>query len=98
TNLLTSLPTGTYTDYLGGLLGGFSLTSTGSAGGGNYNAANFMLPAHTVCVWQYTPSTSTPQAGAVEPTVAHPGVTVSITGQGFGASTGTVKFGTTTAT
>ena len=98
TNLLTSLPTGTYTDYLGGLLGGLSLTSTGSAGGGNYNAANFMLPPHAVCVWQYNPSTSSPQVGAIEPTVAPPGVTVSITGQGFGTTTGTVKFGTTAAT
>jgi glycosidase len=92
----TSLPTGSYADYLS-TLSGVSLSS-GAASGGFYNAASLSLPANSVSVWQRDPSVSVAQLGNVTPTAAQPGVKVTIAGQGFGASQGTVKFGTTTAT
>jgi hypothetical protein len=95
--LFTSLPAGTYSDYLNGLLGGFSATVS-SGSGGNNPVANFTLPAHTVAVWQYTENTSTPQIGSIGPTVAQSGVKVTIGGRNFGTTQGTVKFGTTNAT
>ena len=95
--LLTSLPTGTYSDYLTGLVGGVALTST-TANGSNWNTASFTLPANSVSVWQRDPTVSVAQLGNVTPTAAQPGVKVIISGQGFGAATGSVKFGTTAAT
>lgn len=95
-NLVTGLPTGSYADYLGGLLSGLSLTSNGAVGGG-YAASNLTLPAHSVSVWQRDPSVATPQLGNVTPTAAQPGVKVEIAGQGFGSAAGTVKFGTVSA-
>ena len=95
--LLTALPAGTYSDYLGGLLGGSSLTVT--TGSGNNNpAGNFTLPAHAVAVWQSTSSPSTPQVGSIGPTIGQPGMKVTIAGKGFGSSQGSVLFGTTAAT
>lgn len=96
TGLLTALPTGTYTDYLTNLTAGVSLTAT-TANGSNYNTANFSLPANSVSVWQRDPAVSLAQLGNVTPTAGQPGVKVMISGQGFGASTGAVKFGTTAA-
>jgi glycosidase len=97
TGLNSSLPVGTYTDYLTGLLGGSSITvSTGT--GGNNPVAAFSLPAHTVAVWQFTEGPALPQIGSVGPTSAQPGVKVTIGGRNFGTTAGTVKFGTTTAT
>ncbi|HLL17077.1 MAG TPA: alpha-amylase family glycosyl hydrolase [Pyrinomonadaceae bacterium] len=97
TGLSTALPAGTYSDTLTGLLGGSSI-SVAAGTGGNNPVANFTLPAHTVAVWSFAQSPSTPQVGAIGPTVAHPGVRVTIGGKNFGTTTGTVKFGTTTAT
>ncbi|MGE4073077.1 MAG: alpha-amylase family glycosyl hydrolase [Lysobacterales bacterium] len=94
--LVTSLPTGTYTDYLSGLVSGVSLTATGAVSGG-YGTANFSLPANSVSVWQRDPATSSAQLGNVTPTAAQPGVKVVISGQGFGSATGSVKFGATAA-
>jgi glycosidase len=95
-NLVTWLPTGTYADYLGGLLGGVSLTATSATGGG-YDTNGPTVPANSVSVWQRDPAVSTPQLGNVTPTAAQPGVRVSIAGHGFGGSTGTVRFGSTAA-
>jgi len=95
--LNTALPAGTYSDYLTGLLGGSSITvSTGS--GGNNPVTNFTLPAHTVAVWQFTEGSAPPEVGSIGPTVGQSGVKVTIAGRNFGSSTGSVKFGTTTAT
>jgi glycosidase len=97
--LNSSLPAGTYGDYLTNLLGGSSITvSTGT--GGNNPVAAFSLPAHTVAVWQYAETSASPQVGSIGPTSAQPGVKVTIGGKNFGATqgTGNVKFGTTTAT
>ena len=94
--LVTSLPTGSYADYLDNLVGGVSLSALSATTGG-YSTANFALPANSVSVWQRDPSTTTAQLGNVTPTAAQPGVKVIIAGQGFGASTSNVRFGTTAA-
>ncbi len=93
--LFTSLPPGTYSDYMGGLLGGFSITVKN--GGGNNPVVNFNLPAHTVAVWQFQPGTPvTPVLASVGPDVAQPGVQVTLAGSFTG--TNTVKFQTMAAT
>jgi glycosidase len=97
TGLNTSLPAGSYSDYLTGLVGGSSITVSAGTGGNNPVTA-FSLPANTVAVWQFTEGTAPPQIGSIGPTVAQPGVRVTIGGKNFGATQGTVKFGTTTAT
>lgn len=94
--LTTSLPTGTYTDYLAGLIGGVSLSS-GSASGSMFNAGGLTLAPNSVSVWQRDPSVTVAQLGNVTPTAAQAGVKVTIAGQGFGSSTGIVKFGATNA-
>jgi glycosidase len=92
TGLVTALPAGSYSDYLGGLLGGSGIT-VGSGGA----VTAFTLPAHTVAVWQFTTAATGPQVGSIGPTIGQPGMKVTIAGKGFGASTGTVLFGTTAA-
>jgi glycosidase len=95
--LNTSLPVGTQTDNLTGLLGGVSIT-VGSGTGGNNPVTTFTLPAHAVSVWQFTEGAASPEIGSIGPTAGQPGVKTVIAGRNFGASGGTVKFGTTTAT
>jgi len=93
--LFTSLPAGTYNDYLGGLLGGSPITVTD--GGGNNPVSNFTLPAHTVAIWTFSPDTpTTPVLASAGPDVAQPGVQVTLAGSFAGNNT--VKFGTTPAT
>lgn len=94
--LLTSLPAGTYSDYLGGLLGGSGLTVSNGSGGNN-PASNFTLNAHTVAVWQSVGTAAAPEVGSIGPTIGQPGMKVTIAGKGFGTSTGQVLFGTTAA-
>ncbi len=94
--LNTALPAGTYSDYLGGLEGGNSLAvSPGS--GGNNPAGSFTIAPHSVSVWQVQAAASAPQVGSIGPHVGQPGMTVTIDGDGFGATTGSVLFGSTTA-
>ncbi len=80
----TALPDGTYADYLGGMLGGVSVTVSGGAVANNA----VTLPAHSVSVWQVQ-GAGTAQAGALTPTRGQAGTRVAITGTGFGASRGT---------
>lgn len=94
--LLTALPAGTYSDYLGGLLGGSGLTVTAGSMGNN-PANNFTLPAHTVVVWQSVSTPAAPEVGSIGPTVGQLGMTVTIAGKGFGTTPGQVAFGTTAA-
>jgi glycosidase len=95
--LYTALPAGTYADYLGGLQGGNGLTvATGS--GGNNPANNYTIAPHSVSVWQYQLPASTPEVGSIGPHVGQPGMTVTIAGDGFGATTGSVLFGSSAAT
>ena len=93
-NLFTALPTGDYSDFLGGALGGLSITVKN--GGGNNPVNDFKLPAHTVAVWTFSPATATtPVLASVGPDIAQPGVQVTLAGSFSG--TNTVKFGTTVA-
>jgi glycosidase len=94
--LNTALPPATYSDYLTGLLGGFAITVSSGSGGNNPVAA-FNLPANTVAVWQSTATAAAPQVGSIGPTIGQSGTKVTIAGKGFGASTGSVLFGATTA-
>ncbi len=96
TGLNTALPAGSYGDYLGGLMGGLSISVSAGSGGNNPVTA-FTIPAHSVSVWQYASSASAPEVGSIGPTVAQPNVNVTIAGKGFGSSTGTVLFGSTAA-
>ncbi|WP_425452270.1 alpha-amylase family glycosyl hydrolase [Paenibacillus sambharensis] len=91
--LTTSLPGGTYTDVLGGTLNGSDIT-VGSSG----SVSAFNLPAGGVGVWQYTANQTTPVIGNVGPDLGKAGSTVTIDGRGFGATKGTVYFGTTAVT
>jgi glycosidase len=95
--LFTSLPVGARSDYLSGSFGGSSIT-VNSGSGGNNPVANFTLGAHAIAVWSFIEGTAPPEIGSIGPTAAQPGVNVTIGGNNFGAATGTVKFGTTTAT
>jgi glycosidase len=97
TGLNTSLPTGSYSDYMTGLLSGPSITVTSGTGGNNPVNA-FSLPAHSVAVWQFTEGAAAPEIGSIGPTLGQPGVKVTIAGRNFGSTAGTVKFGTTAAT
>jgi glycosidase len=97
TGLNTALPAGTYADTLAGLLSGGSLTvATGS--GSNNPATAFSLGPSTVAVWQKQVNATTPEVGSIGPYVGQPGMTVTIAGDGFGTSTGSVLIGTTAAT
>ncbi|OBZ13925.1 alpha-amylase [Bacillus sp. FJAT-26390] len=90
--LLTSLAAGTYADVLGGTLNGNSITA---ASGGAVNT--FSLAAGAVGVWEYT-AASAAQIGNFGPEMGKAGNTVTIDGTGFGATKGTVFFGTTAVT
>jgi glycosidase len=94
--LYTALPPGSYSDYLGRLLGGASLAVSAGSGGNN-PANNFTLNAHTVAVWQSVGAPAAPEVGSIGPTVGQPGMKVVIAGKGFGTSTGQVLFGSTAA-
>lgn len=91
--LSTSLPNGTYTDVLGGLLYGESATVS------NGNIQSFTLGGGEVCVWSYNPTmdSNTPCIGDVISTMGRAGNTVYIYGQGLGGNP-TVKFGDAVAT
>ncbi|WP_158057182.1 alpha-amylase family glycosyl hydrolase [Halorussus halophilus] len=91
--LFTALPQGSYSDQLDGILDGFS-TSVNSDG----SIDTFSMGPRTVCVWEYTGDTTSPALGHVGPTMGTPGHTVTIDGEGFGSSTGSVQFGSTDAT
>ncbi|HWE84546.1 MAG TPA: alpha-amylase family glycosyl hydrolase [Terracidiphilus sp.] len=96
TGLNTALPPGTYADYLGGLQAGNSLTVT-SGSGGNNSANNYAIAPASVSVWQYQANATAPEVGSIGPHVGQPGMTVTIAGDGLGASQGSVLFGSTAA-
>jgi glycosidase len=91
--LSTSLPAGTYSDELTGLLFGSSVSVSGG------QIASFSLSGGEVDVWSYNPSlgTTIPRIGDVVATSGRAGNTVYVYGTGLGGTV-TVKFGTTTAT
>jgi glycosidase len=94
--LLTALPAGTYANVLGGLQGGNNLTVTAGSSGNN-PAANYTMAPHSVSVWQSQVNATAPEVGSIGPHVGQPGMTVTIAGDGFGAATGSVLFGTSPA-
>src|SRR5712691_1811455 len=96
TGLNTALPAGNYSDSLSGMLGGSGITVSAGSGGNN-PVTNFTLGAHTAAVWQFTASAAAPEVGSMGPTVGQSATTVTIAGKGFGGSTGSVLFGTTSA-
>ncbi|MEO3859062.1 alpha-amylase family glycosyl hydrolase [Acrocarpospora sp. B8E8] len=91
--LSTTIPAGTYTDQLTGLLGGASTTVAGG------QLPSFTLSGGEVNVWSYNPSlgTTIPRIGDVVSTSGRAGNTAYIYGTGLGGAV-TVKFGTVTAT
>ncbi len=95
--LNTALPSGNYTDYLGGLMSGPGITVT-TGSGGNNPVTGFTIPAHSVAVWQFNSTATVPEVGSIGPTLGQAGVKVTIAGKGFGSSTGSVLVGTTAAT
>ena len=97
TNLNTALPAGTYTDYLGGLLNGLSL-KVNSGTTGNNPATSFTIPANSVSVWQVAGGEPGPAVGSIGPTVGQPGMTVTIAGDSFGSSKGSVAINGAAAT
>lgn len=98
TGLNTALPAGTYSDQLGGVMGGGSLTVSAGSGGNN-PATNFTLGAGQAAVWSYVASSgSTPQVGNIDPIQGRAGDTVAVTGTDFGSTAGTVTVGGVSAT
>ena len=87
----TALPDGQYADVLCNLLGGGTLTVADGAVGTYY------LQAGQAAVWQCSSADTTPVIGNIDPLVGIAGNIVTITGSGFGTSTGAVRFGTNTA-
>lgn len=93
--LYTALPSGTYPDHLGGLLGGGSITVSDNwseTEQGYLVSPAPVLDPYDVAVWHYiAPTPSAPQIGAIDPTVGRQGNLVKISGKGFGEN-GTVYF------
>jgi glycosidase len=92
TGLNTAIPAGTYGDHLVGMLNGNTITINSN---GSVNA--FDLGARSVSVWHYYNNSGNPNIGHVGPMMGQVGHTVTIDGEGFGTSAGSVRFGTTSA-
>jgi len=93
--LYTALPPGTYPDHLGGLQGGSSITVSNTwsdAEQGYLVDPAPVLDPYDIAVWHYiAPEPSSPQIGAIDPTMGRQGNVVIISGKGFG-TTGNVYF------
>jgi glycosidase len=94
--LNTSLPPGTYSDYLAGQLGGLPLT-VNSGAEANHPASEFVLSPGSVSIWSYTEAATGPEVWSVGPTVGQPGMQAAIDGDNFGAAQGTLLVGATGA-
>ena len=95
--LLTALPAGTYADYLGALQNGNSLTVTAGSGA-DHPADPFTIAPHSVSVWQSQQAATAPEVGSIGPHTGQPGMTVTIAGDGFGTTPGSILFGSNAAT
>jgi len=82
-NVYTSLPDGSYNDYLGGLLNGVGITVSS----GTFSVE---LPAGSVSVWQYKATPTDPWVGAIDPVMGRAGNIVTVSGEGFGDVPGRV--------
>lgn len=92
TGLKTALPSGSYSDALGYLMNGndISVSSTG-------DITPFDLGPGEAAVWTFDKQDTSPVIGHVGPMMSEPGQTVTIDGEGFGSTPGSLNFGTTTA-
>lgn len=91
--LYCSLPAGSHGDVMNGLLGGSAITVNADG-----SVTDFTLPAGSAAVWEYSAAQSGElMIGNVDPGMGIAGNQISISGQGFGTSQGTVLFGTTKA-
>lgn len=94
----TALQAGSYSDQLGGALGGGTLT-VGAGTGGNNPAGAYTLNPGQAAVWSYVdPSPAGPEAGNIGPTIGHAGDVVAVTGVGFGSAPGSATVGGVSAT
>lgn len=87
-NLAVSMPSGTYSDYLAGALGGKNVTVNSS---GVIASGTLTLAAKEVDVWQYNATDTTPRIGTVVSTRGRVGNQVYIYGENFDSTT-IVKF------
>ncbi len=94
--LETSLPPGSYSDFLGGLMDGGRLRSRRFANGKSQSGPLVLAP-HSVSVWQSARPANTAEVGSLGPTIGQPGMQITIAGQRFGSSPGSVLVGTVAA-
>jgi len=93
--LATHLPTGRYSDVLGGQFGGGALLVNPDS-----TMRSLNLKPGEVAVWQFTAAEpATPQLGNIGPELTHPGDHLVLDGEGFGTlkAGGTVEIGPYTA-
>jgi len=90
--LYTDLPSGTYDDQLSGLLDGNSIVVNTDG-----SVQTFTLSPGEVGIWSYEQNDTQPLIGHVGPMMGQAGHTITIDGEGFDATQGQVKFGTTNA-
>jgi glycosidase len=90
TGLVTSLPPGTYTDVLSGL----GLNGNSIVVGANGAVSNFTLAPGAIAVWQAI-STTWPVVTHIGPLLGKAGNTVTLDGRNFGATKGSMFFGST---
>ncbi len=85
--LYTALPKGAYSDVLDGYLNGNSINVNS-----NGSITPFTLGQGEAAVWEYNTNELTPRIGHIGPMMGQTGHTITISGEGFGSSIGTVKF------
>ena len=90
--LQTALPGGIYADELEGELQGWNLTV-----GDDGTVDTFDFGPRTVSVWSHRGRTDEPTIGHVGPLMGDPGTAVTINGEGFGDTAGSVQFDSTVA-
>ncbi|MDI9219268.1 MULTISPECIES: alpha-amylase family glycosyl hydrolase [Clostridium] len=84
--LVTSLPSGNYSDVLGKRVKGNDIVVNQGT------VSSFNLSGNSAAVWSYNTNTSKPNIGNVAHPMAKAGQEVVITGEGFGDVKGTVYF------
>nr|ABN14270.1 cyclodextrin glucanotransferase [Bacillus sp. BL-31] len=91
--LQTEMPSNSYDDVLDGLLDGQSIFVDNKGG-----VSGFQMSPGEVSVWEFeATNVDKPSIGQVGPIIGEAGRTVTISGEGFGSSQGTVHFGSTSA-
>lgn len=89
----TKLSSGSYRDYLGGLLGGTTLNVAAGS------SVALQLRPHSVSVWQTKdPAAAMPTVGSLWPRIGQPGMQITLGGAGFGAHAGDITIGGSRAT